>query len=106
MSDTPNKIKYSHYNAQTKITYVIEVRATNRKMAWLHAIYSKYSEPGRIWVRGYDEDDNKVFEETVAFSDTRYYGPRSHNFRMLKKAEKLARELAGKAEAVEATPAD
>ena len=67
------------------IKYVVELKCSSHGGRW--------SNPGRIWVRGY-ADGKRVYQEHIAFVDMRYRGPRSRCGRLLEEAALRAEALA------------
>lgn len=74
------------------ITYIIEVKNSDRTSAKM----GKYGIPGRIWVRGYNEQGERVEQYHVDFVDLRYTGPRSHYAQVYSNAQTLISNLTKK----------
>ncbi|WP_374556051.1 hypothetical protein [Aquitalea pelogenes] len=71
------------------IHYKIEIKSSNKYAANM----GKFGHPGRIWVRGYNEQGEKVEQYSVGFVDLRYTGPRSKHARVYAEAQALVNEL-------------
>lgn len=68
------------------LTYKIEVKAANRKQC-------HFRFPGRIWVRGYNEQGERVEQYSIGFVDLRCKGSRSNYARVYAAAEQKIQEL-------------
>lgn len=71
------------------LTYKIEVKASNMSAAKM----GKFGHPGRIWVRGYNEQGERVEQHSIGFVDLRYSGPRSNYARVYAEAQALCDKL-------------
>lgn len=71
------------------IHYKIEIKSSNMRAARM----GKFAFPGRVWVRGYNEQGEKVEQYSVGFVDLRYTGPRSKYAHVYAEAQALVNEL-------------
>lgn len=69
--------------------YRVEIKCSNKSQCG----FGKFGHPGRIWIRGYNSDGVKVYQEHIAFIDKRYLGPTSDAGRQLVIAHERAKAL-------------